>query len=166
MIASDSSGLSCCERLSGIGGRSSFGYICWRSVEPREENVHLAAVRLPLRVSLILFLEQRDSGEEAHEVSNEEGCPDGDKAPLDRACDKIDSPPEASLAEVVGVACVVPKAMVDELLLAWGLVSDVVLKLLVPDEFKEESEDPESNACVVEPDQVVAGRVDHHVQGC
>ena len=50
-----------------------------------------------------------------------------------------------------------PQPTVDELLLARGLVSDVVFELIVADPLEDEPEDPDQDSDVVQPDQCVAG---------
>jgi hypothetical protein len=134
--------------------------------EPGHEAVGLSAVLLPLGPPLVLLLQKGHSAYESNQQSDEEGREEGDPAPLDRDGDEPNTPPEDGLSEVVGMARVPPQAMLDELLLPWGSVRDVVLKLFVAHEFKDEAERPHADTYYVgEYEGVPAVRVNPDEKG-
>ncbi len=120
---------------------------------PWEKDIDLAAVSLPLRVALVLLLQQGHARQESYQVRDKHWCPDSDPAPLNTARNKPDTPPEDSLSEVVGMSRESPETFIDKLFLAWGLVGDMALELLVTHDLKDEAKKPDSRTDIVQPDQ-------------
>ena len=54
---------------------------------------------------------------------------------------------------------VVPQTVIDKLLLAWRLVSNMELQLPVTNDLKDEAKDPDSHTNEVQPDQLIRVRV-------
>ena len=87
----------------------------------------MSTVGLPLGVTLVLLLEKGYTGNKAYKDSDKSGSEESYPAPLYGAGDQVDTPPKYGLAEVVGVTGESPESLVNELFLAWGLVSYVAL---------------------------------------
>ena len=135
--------------------------------EPNAEDIGLTAILLPLWPPLVFLLKKWHAWHIADQESNEKRGIESDPSPFNTYSKQPDTPPKDSFSKVIWMSCVSPKAMLDELLLAWGLVGQVILKLIIADPFDCESQYPNYNASIIRPNEMASTCwVDVYIKCC
>jgi len=93
----------------------------WRSV----------GILLPLGMLFLFLLQHGHSRHKSDQKRNEKRSKESPVSLRERACNKVESPPESTLAKVVGMAGESPQTRVDELSFLWVRVRYVLVKLAV-----------------------------------